>query len=531
MHEPLRIGVLCIHGIGEQQRTQHVDQVARQFRRHLNALYGIENVFVEALPGIRTKSVLPDVSFVVRTKHGLKRFDLVEVWWRDLSERPGFKHLVKFWWWALTLWTTSGFAHPPAAGRSLPEVPGKSAIGKFSIKLVERARLFFQSVSFFVLLLPAQIIISLLAMIPFIRRIDVLMSVYSYLSSVKLYQQERNETNQDVLDQVISRRIRIQKRVCDLYLSMAEAEYERWFIVAHSLGSVIAYKSLMYNGEGFARALGHDRWHRLNADWKTKSPIESSNFLDEPPLPWWLETTDAINLEKVYDRLGGLITYGSPIETFATLWPSIVEINNDPHHLHANWINLYDSRDFISSPIKSFDSLHECLPITNIEIDSHWLIPKSHTNYFTIKRGSSKAVQNLISWFSGGMGTQELRDGLHAARLSGSTSLAMALQVIVILVGGAAIFPLALYGTWKGISGLVNLINRFVVTVPDPYGIVDRIDDHIDHMFVRFGPTPNFYGLVESLLIVGGALLIFGLLKASIIRLRQFLRYGVKDSA
>jgi hypothetical protein len=174
MSKPRRIGILCVHGIGDQQRTQHVDAVAKDFRRQLIAIYGTNRVHIDALPGLKAEGLTPDVSFAVRTEgEDILVFDLVELWWRDLGERPGFKRLIRFWWWALTVWITTGFARPPAPGRLLPgRTDISSRLRTFSIAAKERVRLFFQSLSFFVLLLPAQLVLSILRIVPFIPHID-----------------------------------------------------------------------------------------------------------------------------------------------------------------------------------------------------------------------------------------------------------------------------------------------------------------------------------------------------------------------
>jgi hypothetical protein len=520
---PKRIGILCIHGIGDQQRAQYVDAVARQFREHLNIIYGANRVFVD-VPGHKTNALTPDVSFGVRIDNDILIFDLVEVWWRDLGERPGFKRVIRFWWWALTLWTTTGFANTPTPGRSLPTRESISPIRRFSISLTERARLFFQSLSFFVLLLPAQLVISLLTVVPFIRRIDIFHSVYAYMSSVKLYQQKKNDTNQDVLDQVISRRVRIQKRVINLFLSMAESEFDQWFVLAHSLGSVIAFKALMYDGCAFARSLTYDRWSRVENDWKIKSPILSRNFLDKPPLPWWLSESDAIDLNAIYERFGGIVTYGSPVETFATLWPSIVEINDDLSHFHANWINLYDRRDFISSPVKSFNTVSDHLSIINVEVDSHWLIAKSHTNYLTAKRASSDVLRNLIGWFSGEFSITKLREGLTIKNRTGKVMLIIVLQMVVILFAGAAIFPIALYGIWNALVSTISFLDRLIQSQslpPSFYDYLDSITRHISGMVIHFDRGEIILsGVWESLIIVATVLMMLGFLQLAVRQLK-----------
>lgn len=523
MSAPRRIGILCVHGIGDQQRSQHVDIVGRQFHRHLMAIYGAENVLIDALPGVHAGQLLPDITFAVRTQSGLVLFDLVEVWWRDLGERPGFKHAVKFWWWALTLWTTSGFGAMPTTGRVLPKREGISKTRTFSINSKERLRLFFQSVSFFVLLMPAQLALSLISLIPFVRKINFFQSVYAYLSSVKIYQQEKNDTYQDVLDRVISRRVRIQKRLTNLLVLMAESNFDRWFVLAHSLGSVIALKTLMYDGNAFARSFTRDRWGRLPQSFKTKEE-RNSNFVDKPPLPWWLDPADSINLQTVYAKFGGVVTYGSPIETFATLWPSIIELDSRTEHFGAHWINLYDRRDFISSKILSLDALSGSLPLLNIEVQSHWLIPKSHTNYLSPSTRSAKVVQDVLRWMAGEYSINELQERTRSKPRSVRVAIAIAVQVVAILTIGATIFPVALWGLWNAMLGSIKFLDTLVPAGSLPKGFYQFLEagsDHIKSMMVHLDDAGNlaYDGLFESLLIVTVVLLVFGFLKFCIMRI------------
>lgn len=524
-----RVGILCVHGIGDQERSQHVDIVARQFFRHLNQIYGRGNVFVDAQPGLETHSVNPDVSFGVRTNGETIIFDLVEVWWRDLGERPGFKRLIRFWWWALTIWTTTGFGARPGSGRVLPGHQNASPIRDFSIGFIERFRLFFQSVSFFVLLLPAQLVISILSMVPFVRRINFFQSVYAYMSSVKIYQQQESDTKQDVLDEVLSRRVRIQKRLANKFLDMAESDFDAWFVLAHSLGSVISFKTLMFDGAAFARSMSSVRWSHLDPRWKIKSAIPSEGFVDKPPLPWWLAPNDELNLEQLYDRFGGIVTYGSPIETFSTLWPSIIEINGS-RSMRASWINLYDRRDFISSPINSMSALSDSLPITNIETRSHWLIAKSHTNYLNSKGRSAETIQDVIRWFAGDVDLDRLRQRSVTQHRFVRVALAITIQAIAILIVGAAIFPVALYGLLSFVFGAISAVDGLIDGHSLPEIVYDRfkaITEHVSRMKVHFkGNDLIWSGIFESLMIVAVVLLLLGAVTIALRGLRSTRKFS-----
>jgi hypothetical protein len=333
------------------------------------------------------------------------------------------------------------------------------------------------------------------------------------MSSVKIYQQQKSDTKQDVLDEVLSRRVRIQKRLANKFLDMAESKFDTWFVLAHSLGSVISFKTLMFDGAAFARSLSCGRWSRLDPSWKTQDVAPSEDFIDKPPLPWWLASNDALAIGNVYDRFGGIVTYGSPIETFAALWPSIIEIN-ESRSINAPWINLYDRRDFISSPIKSMNAISDSLPITNIETKSHWLIAKSHTNYLNSKGRSAEVIQGVIRWFAGEVDLDELRERSIREHRFGRVALAIAIQAIAILAVGAAIFPVALYGILKLIFGAITIVDDLIDGHSLPKSVYDQFDTvskHVSKMKIHFeGDELILSGVAESLIIVAVVLLVLG---------------------
>jgi hypothetical protein len=56
--------------------------------------YGEQNVHVEMFPGLGGQSPL---SITLRVHGKTTHFDLHELWWRDLGERPKFSAVIKFW--------------------------------------------------------------------------------------------------------------------------------------------------------------------------------------------------------------------------------------------------------------------------------------------------------------------------------------------------------------------------------------------------------------------------------------------------
>jgi DNA polymerase family A len=127
------------------------------------------------------------------------------------------------------------------------------------------------------------------------------------------------------------------------------------------LGSVIAFKSFMYDGVSFARFMSLNRWEstkiakiRMDIDERWRA---EPRFQDDPKCPSWLRVGDALDLRQVFSRCRGFVTWGSPFETFAHLWPAVVQIGrraNENMQANFEWINFYDPSDIIASDLTSF---------------------------------------------------------------------------------------------------------------------------------------------------------------------------------
>jgi hypothetical protein len=86
-----RIGVLLVHGIGDQPRYQHLQNVVERFVRALVKEHGRDNVSVE-MPGL-----MGDASILIESSKGPASIDFTEMWWRDLGLRPSLMAKIRFW--------------------------------------------------------------------------------------------------------------------------------------------------------------------------------------------------------------------------------------------------------------------------------------------------------------------------------------------------------------------------------------------------------------------------------------------------
>src|SRR5258707_832276 len=104
-----RIGVIVVHGIGEQRRFEHIDGQVRSVVAALQDRDGEKNVTVEIVPAAGgafhadqdSWSTSPTVRVLVRKSNTELLFH--EVWWADVNEPYSLMKQVRFWLWGLSI--------------------------------------------------------------------------------------------------------------------------------------------------------------------------------------------------------------------------------------------------------------------------------------------------------------------------------------------------------------------------------------------------------------------------------------------
>ena len=77
-----------------------------------------------------------------------------------------------------------------------------------------------------------------------------------------------------------------------------------------------------------------------------------------PRRPLWLKPDEVIFRDKLFAKLEGFLTYGSPLDKFSALWGSIIGINKQPAFAPGfEWINVFDETDSVSGSLDDFDNL------------------------------------------------------------------------------------------------------------------------------------------------------------------------------
>jgi hypothetical protein len=316
------------------------------------------------------------------------------------SDRHGSESRFAAYVEALT--TTLGHADPVELGAIFAPGtwercnPANTEATRNRLTIQARLGLLIRTTCIFVLLSPAEMILRFAHIIPGIRPIRFMDSVFTYLSSVQLYQERQSSQSGTLVDFDQSRRMSIQRRMANFVVTMSENQYDRWYIFGHSLGSVIAFKALMYDGAAFARFMSYRRWHHpaldklkcapnvgsrdalVSASQETavsasravadpSDPITASeagndanqadidSYVDCPKCPNWLPEDASLDRARLFSKLRGLVTYGSPLETFAKTWPAIVQLRDKiDFNRDFEWVNIYDPTDIVAPVLQSF---------------------------------------------------------------------------------------------------------------------------------------------------------------------------------
>ena len=168
-------------------------------------------------------------------------------------------------------------------------------------------------------------------------------------------------------------RVAIRRRMIAQMVAMsarcAEGNYAGWHLVAHSLGTVVAYNGLTEIGHTLPNYLPQGLWQQVRShfsdlDASHKTPRRKNIGDMMPARPAWLADGDVINRQKLFAHLRSVLTYGSPLSKFAALWPRIVA--TAPETAETNpfgknhpggkvpWINLVAPTDPVAGLLEPF---------------------------------------------------------------------------------------------------------------------------------------------------------------------------------
>lgn len=422
-----RIGVIVVHGIGEQRRFELLETIAGNLYRALRRDRPRRGAYIELRRGAGAERggtvdsewrIAPAVVGWQTPSGTAVEAVFREVYWADLDLPQSWRGTFKLWGWALGVsglrfYTDAGVGPAARHGMCEPEFPPK---GWQRVKV--RAQLFFASFVFFYIILSVFLLNWLcFRQFPLFDRFRRL--VNNYLGDVKLYQ-DWFLRDDDRLE-VIGRKSRVAVRarmIRTLVETAAQAQsrepterLDAYYIVAHSLGTVAAFNGLMETELALPNYLSREEWAALPPRLKrrARAPAPPRQMPTRPP---WLAPHDAIDRARLFERLEGFLTLGSPLDKFAALWPCIVRING--RGLHARrllpWINVTDVQDVVGS---SIDLLGSCPPAKGIgglvKTEVRWAdqptLASAHTSYWKARQRASqpeRLIERLLPWLEGG---------------------------------------------------------------------------------------------------------------------------------
>lgn len=462
------VGLLLVHGMGEQRRQEHLKTTARELASYIaqsKDLIGLSIADVTEEPDGQVRApIVIDAEYRGEGGPRRVRLHLHEAWWADLGIKGGFLEHVKFWFWGLGQWAAE-VVRRENQGRNTARL---MAMPRFPYQATDRERpgLLRQ--------LPARATLwgaALLAILTFFtwsvaKRVVALLAsripepglIFLFLGDVKIFERPGGPGKGTLLDPNMPVRATIRRRIVTAMTEVAAQPYDRWYMMAHSLGTVPAWNGLQELEVTLANYLTEEDWKKLPGRFKTVHPFTPagdrySTSAMMPRRPPWLADTDGVRRPVLFERFRGFISYGSPLDKFAALWPRIVCLNRQAEVFRqdAEWINLHDATDPVSARLDAFaapltraddPSLPhgKALVPVNIACRSSKLFGYSHIRYFSPRRARpSVAGFGIVeAIMTGG----SLAAAVEPARISGP-AFAWRSFLAAIQIAGLALILLA----------------------------------------------------------------------------------------
>jgi hypothetical protein len=407
-----RVGVLLVHGIGETKKFEIIEEVARNITISLKAdtsltVRIIINSSDSGARGSSQQTWIADeeepVIIEVRDGRGqVTEIAFREAWWADIGKSDSLQTQVAFWVWGLSLWSRKQFIKSKF-GTSDEMIPPTN-VNSQNPQITIGGRLKFFVVSWILLLImPMLSLLSVLLrqILGFALRPDILVQ---YLGDIKHYQQEQPARTKAFEDIDEPPRVGVRRIIKEL-VKMSLQNYDRWYILAHSLGTVAAFNGLMETQAALPNYLNESLWGKWQKYSSKKATVELTDEQVQemfPSRPAWLRNEDIVDRADLFANLRGLLTYGSPLSKFAVVWPAIVTINknNSVFSPSFEWINVYDPTDPVGGETEFFN-LKDWGGSQPVEIayKAEGVHLLSHVEYMTYSsRRQTPLVKQVSTW-------------------------------------------------------------------------------------------------------------------------------------
>ncbi|MBD2445143.1 hypothetical protein H6G25_18540 [Dolichospermum sp. FACHB-1091] len=438
--KPERVGILLVHGIGKTKKFENIEAVARNIAA---ALKSDSNLAVRAMIcssddaeyGATQQTWLANEKKIAPVVIEVKEYDpddsskvikitelsFREVWWSDIGKSDSFQFQLSFWKWGLSLWSRKQYLGKKDQQKqdkedfseedfgtltkmALPKNVSKDAIP--NITWFDRLRFFVVSWIVF-LILPLLSFSS--GILSRIFGIEVPSDILAqYLGDIKNYQEQKREGAGYLIDIGQPQRVSVRRRMITGLVKMGLANYDRWYVLSHSLGTVVAFNGLMESDAALPNYLNQDLWEEVRNDGM-RTTTDQENSLSQkqadnmfPSRPAWLELNNIIAREDLFKNLKGFMTYGSPLSKFAVVWPAIVPINRDNSVFSKDfeWINVYDPTDPVADKTKYFDlENYQGKKTIEIAYKAELIHLLSHIEYLTYHpKRKNPLVKQVATW-------------------------------------------------------------------------------------------------------------------------------------
>lgn len=420
------VGLLLVHGIGEQVRFEHLRKTGKQLASLVTEAPGLIRLEIrdetegkDGKPPVGTITI--DAVFARGGREEQVRLHLREVWWADLGIKGGLLPQLKFWLWGLGQWAAQVVLKgnpqrnttqlmemprfPPWPGRVLDWIVGQVR------GFLSRTKLFFAGLLAFLTFFTWSAAKRLLAFLT--NSLPEPSLIFQFLGDVKTYEEPSGHGGGTLLDPDQPVRTTIRRRMAREMVAMATAPHDRWYIFAHSLGSVAAFNLVQETEWTLPNYLSKAEWTALPDGLKTQAPFTPPNAEARtdnmmPRRPPWLGATDGIDRKMLFAKFAGLLTYGCPLDKFATLWPRVVPLNLQTAIFPpgCEWVNLYDPTDPVSGALDAFappaagqergDKDPVALTPTNAASRAGLAFGLSHIDYFRPRKPGPRSMPNAI---------------------------------------------------------------------------------------------------------------------------------------
>ena len=396
-----RIGILVIHGVGEQTQFEHLEAIAGGLFKALSqdqaAKPQIQIRRGDQVPLHSTTESWRNAPAIVSwwSQDTGRWIDACfhEVTWADLDMPSTLTNWLRLVGWALAMPGIKlvDSTKTYEARRQHVCLPVSLSAGR---RLSVRLQLYGVSLLFFMMLVSINMLSWILKRL-YIRFAPIEHAtgiIYDYLGDVKLYQDWA--IRDDGLEALGEKsRAAIQRRAIRALAAMAgEVQHKRldeYYLFSHSLGTVVAFNALMELGITLPNYFNEEEWAALPVALKTQAAYDAP-VLQKPRRPYWLGKRDAIDRAALFAGLKGLLTMGSPLNKFAAMWPAIVPVNREALARPVPWINVADRQDIVAG--SHIDLFRSCdgastdevagLRLRNVSWADRLSILTAHTSYW-----------------------------------------------------------------------------------------------------------------------------------------------------